>query len=532
MSRDRRHALLNILATLALVCVGSLLVWDSSSSETVHETHGRILRIGWSPNYPYDYQAGDADARRVSGVDCELVREAFYRAGYQVEFLPRDWVTSLTEVESGQLDALSLAFATPQRERFALFSEPLFAMRSAIFYRRDLFPDPPDSYPELLAFAQRDKTVIGYTDGYAYTAELARLLAAPTVAERARPAKDDAASLSALMDGKVELAVADQLGGTSMVIRNGWSRQVGCLVLEQTSQNACVMFSKKNVSADVVQDFNRALAEMTEDGSRARLVRAYYYPSMLSMLAEGFGFDEIAALAVTAAAVSGIFLARKLGTNLVGAFVLAAAPAAGGGLLRDLVAGRRPVAVVANPSILLLVLLLVLLAFLVFRLLETSAPHASRALDAIDVDRHPALVFFDGLGLAAFTVIGVLVAMQWHCEPLWLWGPILAALTNGGGSALRDVILQRPLGLVFSRNPYVEVSIVWGWLLSCYLIHNSSGLPYTVLNLQIAIAATMLGVGGTYMATRLSGARSPTYGRTRPEPEPTVMGTAFHVEQE
>lgn len=69
--------------------VGCLLVWEPSATETVREPHGRQLRISWESRYPLRHQTRDAEARRVSGLDSELVREALYRAGYHCASGPR-----------------------------------------------------------------------------------------------------------------------------------------------------------------------------------------------------------------------------------------------------------------------------------------------------------------------------------------------------------------------------------------------------------------------------------------------------------
>jgi len=223
------------------------------------------------------------------------------------------------------------------------------------------------------------------------------------------------------------------------------------------------------------------------DGTSSALVRAYHYPLLLSLLERYFFFDEISVLAAAVAGVSGIFLARKEGFNPLGAFLLAAAPAAGGGLLRDWIAGRHPVAVVANPPILITVLAMVVAGYLVFSL-------ARAELKDMDVDNHPFLIFCDSLGLAAFTVIGVVVAMQYHCEPLWLWGPLLAGATNGGGALIRDVLRHQPNQSLRGTALYVEISLIWGLILSAFLILYSNHPHHQVGLLQLALSGTMLGV--------------------------------------
>jgi polar amino acid transport system substrate-binding protein len=77
--------------------------------------------------------------------------------------------------------------------------------------------------------------------------------------------------------------------------------------------------------------------------------------------------------------------------------------------------------------------------------------------------------FFDAVGLAAFTVTGVRVAVQMQCDPLWLWGPLLAALTGAGGGILRDIVRADPDISALKRGLYAEIALVWGLLLSLFL---------------------------------------------------------------
>lgn len=131
---------------------------------------------------------------------------------------------------------------------------------------------------------------------------------------------------------------------------------------------------------------------------------------LLSLLERNFLFDPISLLAVATAAASGIFLARKEGYNLPGASP-AAAPAVGGGLLRDLIAGRRPVAFVGDPCHhhrANVHLARRLPFFPAGQPVWLNAPNACwNSMWTIS----PVLIR-DALGLACFTIIGVVVAMQ------------------------------------------------------------------------------------------------------------------------
>src|SRR5205814_881977 len=131
--------------------------------------------------------------------------------------------------------------------------------------------------------------------------------------------------------------------------------------------------------------------------------------------------------------------------NLAGAFVLAVLPAAGGGLVRDLLADRHPVAVLRSPDFILLVAGLVVSGWIFFKLADRRAGRiAGRVAPEAHARRHERLdrllAVFDSIGLALFVVIGVRVAVETRCSPLWIWGPLLAVLTAAGGGILRDIV--------------------------------------------------------------------------------------------
>lgn len=468
------------------------------------------LTIGAEPLYPYQYEQSVSDSR-LTGLSTELVREACSRAGYRANFVQDDWVQLLERMRKGELDAVSLAYRSPERDAYSHFSVAYLSLHYAVFFRTDSYRRLPDEPDRLLAMARADGWRIGYSLGHAYPAEVQAILNDPQLRTLAIGSKQEAETMARLINGQVDVVFADELAGLSTVMRNRWISEVGSRRLEVPLKDTHIMFSKARVRNVVRTHIDSALLEMEGDGTTAAIVRAYHYPVLLSLLERNFLFDPIGLLAVATAAASGIFLARKEGYNLLGAFLMAAAPAVGGGLLRDLIAGRRPVAFVGDPAIMTTVLIMVLAGFLFFRLVNQFWPDRSQRLLELDVDNIPALILCDALGLACFTVIGVVVAMQWRCEPLWLWGPLLAAATNGGGSLLRDILRHQPSVSLRTTRLYVEISILWGLALSVFLIYYSAHPPHQVLHLQVAMLATVVGVVLTRFLTIRNKLHGPTY---------------------
>ena len=203
-------------------------------------------------------------------------------------------------------------------------------------------------------------------------------------------------------------------------------------------------------------------------------------------------FRMINIAAAIFAGLTGVLLAHRERYDLVGAFALAGCPAVGGGIIRDLVAGRSPLGVVLDPINLVAVALLVLAAAIFFRV----APERTRKqVEELNPSTDPRLLLFDTLGMGAYTVTAVLIAMQCNCEPLWLWGPLLAVVQNGGGGILRDLLMGKGGSLAILKGTiYGEIAFVWGLLLSWFFIRYSEQSNFEQSEMVAAILLTILGV--------------------------------------
>jgi polar amino acid transport system substrate-binding protein len=104
-----------------------------------------------------------------------------------------------------------------------------------------------------------------------------------------------------------------------------------------------------------------------------------------------------------------------------------------------------------------------------------------------------AIEFFDALGMSTFAVVGVIVAVEAKVEPLWMWGPVLAALTGAGGGILRDVIRADTDNPGLKGSFYAEVALIWGLILSLFLNWYSFLPKYELSHLTLAVVGVILG---------------------------------------
>jgi uncharacterized membrane protein YeiH len=140
---------------------------------------------------------------------------------------------------------------------------------------------------------------------------------------------------------------------------------------------------------------------------------------------------------VGVAAVTGVLAARGKKVDLFGVMVLALVTAFGGGTLRDLLVGDRPLFWIRDPSFLLNASAIALVVFVIARFRELP---------------QQVLLVADAFALALFTMIGVKKALAFQVPPSI--AVAMGVITGVAGGMMRDV-LAGEIPLVFRREIYL-----------------------------------------------------------------------------
>lgn len=144
-------------------------------------------------------------------------------------------------------------------------------------------------------------------------------------------------------------------------------------------------------------------------------------------------------------AISGALAAQKRSFDIFGVIVVAALTAMGGGTIRDMVLGIRPVTWVTEPIYLSFILLAVASVAIanMFSIFSRNTMKNS-------------LVFFDAFGLAVFTIIGAQVAMQ-HPDHTFPVVVVMGVVTGVAGGVLRDIVCNE-VPLIFQKEIYASAA--------------------------------------------------------------------------
>jgi polar amino acid transport system substrate-binding protein len=451
---------------------------ESKSSFEKHAqilTKKDVLRNGWYPFEPYQYVLeGENELVALSGLDVQLTKAVAQEMGKEVSYEQIGWRQHQEDLKMGIRDMASGAIYTDERKEYAYFSEPYRFEENVLFMLKKPFvPLSFSTLKDLLTKIQTTHFRLGVVDGFMYAdPELNAFIENPKNKDFIVRLQDNAQSLQKLLKGEIDGFLADRLVGSTLVWKSGNGSQIKEYPLNVKAPIR-FMFSKKTVSLETVQAANKAIQSLKTSGRYNQILSWYLQPVMLLQTLDSQWFFVIEILGTIAFAISGLVVAYKEKSTLFGAFIFAVLPALGGGIVRDTIVGRRPIGAMASPIYLYFVIGTVLIGFLFIKVIgrkyleDHSKAQTMHVLNTI-------FSISDALGLAAFTVIGVVVAILAKLDPLWVWGPFLAFLTGAGGGMLRDLITKEGQVSCLYGQFYPEIAIGWGALLSVFLTLDAS----------------------------------------------------------
>lgn len=199
-------------------------------------------------------------------------------------------------------------------------------------------------------------------------------------------------------------------------------------------------------------------------------INTSFIPTASSII---YTLDMIGVFACTMAAT---VLAKRLNFDLFGAILVSFIGSVGGGTLRDLFLNRHPIFWLHDLNYLYLIIIVSVLAQIFYYSIER-------------LDR--AMRWFDALGLAAFTVIGIEAALSRQMSaPIVMMMGVFTAIMGG---VCRDVVC-RQIPLVLQKEIYITASLVGSIYYLILLETSVSDWTRSISTLLLIFALRMLAV--------------------------------------
>lgn len=484
------------------------------SAPAIYANENRILISGWSVFPPYSYIENIRGTAQWRGLDVELLNEIVERAGYSVNAPHVEWPELVRDIKTGQRHVVATATHTAERETFAAFSVPYRRETAVLIVPRGMSDTlPAGNDAELVDVIKKKKFRLGFVKGGANPSQAMRAFLADPLNKNLIVAIEQADLLKELMIGHIDGYLMDRLVAATFIRDHGVDSEVEEHPV-MMSGDIHLMFSKASVPPEVVADFNQAIEEIRSHRAYRELNKKYTFPILSRLTLSSNWFQIVDIIGTIAFSLSGLLLAFRYNYDVFGALVLASLPAVGGGVIRDVITNREELAVLSSPIYVGLVVGLVVGGFVVIRIASALRQSGFGTAAASLFERRRkhiglSIQVFDAMGLAAFTVTGVLVAVATQSEPLWIWGPILAAITAAGGGILRDVVRSEPEISVLKGEFYPEIALFWGALLSIYMMWQTRQLNADEIVLGIIV--TLIGAFLSRLAIIYFKIRSPRF---------------------
>lgn len=146
-------------------------------------------------------------------------------------------------------------------------------------------------------------------------------------------------------------------------------------------------------------------------------------------------------------AITGALAAGRKRMDIFGVVTLGCVTALGGGTLRDVILGNRPVFWIADTTYLTVAAIVAVFTFILARRVKLTAM---------------VLMYADAVGLAVFTVIGFQKGL--HATHMYSIAIVMGMATGVVGGIIRDV-LSSEIPLIFRREIYASASLCGAALL-------------------------------------------------------------------
>lgn len=470
-------------------------IYASEPSE-IDYSQNITLHGGWYPFVPFQYQIEKNGIKTLTGLDYDLMNLIAIKANARLEYTQMPWDDLLNAIHIGKEDFATGVLFSKDRAVYVYYSIPYRYAEASIFLPDGKIQGLSDkSTSELLEYMKQNKFKLAVVDGFLYSdPAIDQYITDPANKNLIIKTSSDNESLDFLVNGNVDGFVADRIVGSNLI----WHANLPMHIIEhrlKTRAPIYLVFSKKSVTPATVEKFNQSIREIKHSEAYKNIVAWYLYPAIVFQIRGAFWFKLTEIIGIIAFAISGLLIAFKEKTTLFGAIILAILPSLGGGLIRDVIFGRNPVGALQSPIYLSTVLLTVLTGFIFIKLLNHYRKNHEiprEIEDAILSHASILLIITDAIGLATFTVIGVMVSLLAKATPLWLWGPFFAFVTGAGGGILRDMLSKTRYIEALEGEFYGELAIFWGFLLSLYiLISTNQAVPE---HIEYAVIVTILGV--------------------------------------
>ncbi|HJD60871.1 MAG TPA: transporter substrate-binding domain-containing protein [Rickettsia endosymbiont of Columbicola hoogstraali] len=450
----------------------------------------KTLTTAWYINEPYQYWMVTSNGTaNVSGMDIELINALAAKIGINIEYHQDNWYQDQLDIQSGAADMTAGATYTDERNNYAYFSKPYRMEEFSLFIIEQLAKKLSfHNSDELMVQIRLFNLQIGIVKGTIYGEQkFTDFLFDDKNQDIIKIYQNNVELINGMVKKEINGFISDKIVGSVNILSKPTDRKIVEVPLNIKTP-LHLMFSKKTVSLNVVEQFNFAIDEFLASNEYKKIVKTYIYNILLPKSIDSHWCHIIGLLGSIAFAFSGIILGIKNNSTLFGTFLLAILPSVSSCIMLDLIINHDTghLNLYFTPSYFYYIFTVVLLGFIAVKLFSYYNKQITED-SYLENSLNNTIAVCDAFGQSAFIIIGVAMVIIQKIEPLNFWGPLFAFLTSNGGIIIRDFIIGENSVKRVPKGLSIKITLIWALVFSILLDMYGANPNYDTIKYSMII---------------------------------------------
>jgi len=225
----------------------------------------RTFSVSWLEWKPYQMQQNG----QIGGLDIELLDAIMNHAGCEYELREMPWARTKHAIEHGQLDIALGASKTPEREKWAFFSEHYRYEIMALFVLTKHYEqwNHAKIFEDFIDQSPRFAVLNGAFYGAAWESNQGQFFVSYL--------SDYAMQFKMLEAERTSIVISDLYNGKMLISDLGLNDRISTLEMTANRDPIHFMMSKKTVPSTDVQHINKSIDALKSSGTLLEIINRY-----------------------------------------------------------------------------------------------------------------------------------------------------------------------------------------------------------------------------------------------------------------
>lgn len=212
------------------------------------------------------------ESGQLTGLDVELTQAVLKEMGCEAKFEEMPFKRHLLQLEKGLVDMATSVQKRPEREIYAVYSEPYRNSEMALYLRSESVPVfPENALQDMLTRGVR----LGVVRGYYYGETVRELMANEKMAAQFEEETSDTLNVRKVLGYRINGLLADPVVIANELRKTGNPGALSKHSVPVHSAAFHFMFSRKSVKPEFIQAFNEALDSASKSGVLTSIIDKY-----------------------------------------------------------------------------------------------------------------------------------------------------------------------------------------------------------------------------------------------------------------